>query len=199
MTVNKVLSELARAGLILRRRKTGSVIKRQDTRTAILAIYDVADEVRALGLNYSFKILEQKQCKPAPQETALNDFDPDQLILSVTVVHLADDEPFCLEERIINLASAPTAADADFSQQTPGAWLLNHVPWTTGEHQISAETDNARIAKLLNVAKGSAVLVVQRQTWKQNKPVTRVRLNYPGHQHRLTADFTPLSGLRPTS
>lgn len=199
MTVNKVLTQLAQAGLILRRRKTGSIVKKQDTRTAILAIYDVADEVKALGLDYSFTILDRKQRKPTPQENVSFRFDAEQQILSLTVIHLADDEPFCLEERIINLAVAPQAAEADFSVQTPGAWLLNHVAWTTGEHRISAEAANTRVAKLLGVAKGSAILVVQRQTWRQGEAVTGVRLNYPGHQHRLTADFTPLQGLRPTS
>lgn len=199
MTVNKVLTQLAHDGLILRRRKTGSIVKRQDTRTAILAIYDVADEVKALGLEYGFNVADRRERKPTVQESAASGFDSAQQILSLTVMHMADDEPFCLEERVINLNVAPQAAEADFVDQAPGVWLLNHVAWTSGEHRISAEGANARVAKLLGVPKGSAILVVQRQTWRQGEPVTRVRLNYPGHQHRLTADFTPLPGLRPIS
>lgn len=199
MTVNKALTQLAQSGLILRRRKTGSVVKRQDTRTAILAIYDVADEVKSHGLTYRYTICERLQRHPTMQETTCPGFREKEALLALTVLHLADDEPFCLEERVISLSAAPDAAEESFADLAPGAWLLNHVAWTSGEHRISAESSNARISKLLKVAKGSALLVVQRLTWRQGEPVTRVRLNYPGHQHRLTADFTPIQGLRPNS
>lgn len=36
MTVNKVLTQLARAGLVLRKRKTGSIVMPQNSQSAIL-------------------------------------------------------------------------------------------------------------------------------------------------------------------
>ena len=49
MTVNKALSELAKAGLIERRRKAGSFVMRAPSRSAILEIPDIKSEVEALG------------------------------------------------------------------------------------------------------------------------------------------------------
>ena len=48
MTVNKALSELAKAGLIERRRKVGSFVMRAPSRSAVLEIPDVKAEVAAL-------------------------------------------------------------------------------------------------------------------------------------------------------
>src|SRR5271169_4202167 len=61
MTVNKALSELAKAGLIERRRKVGSFVMRAPSRSAVLEIPDVKAEVAALGAAYRFEILTRRQ------------------------------------------------------------------------------------------------------------------------------------------
>lgn len=52
MTVNKVLTQLARAGLVERRRKAGTFVMRQQSRSAVLEIHDIRMEVAALGQPY---------------------------------------------------------------------------------------------------------------------------------------------------
>ncbi|HUD86490.1 MAG TPA: GntR family transcriptional regulator, partial [Xanthobacteraceae bacterium] len=61
MTVNKALSELAKAGLIERRRKVGSFVMRAPSRSAVLEIPDVKAEVGALGAAYRFEILTRRE------------------------------------------------------------------------------------------------------------------------------------------
>jgi GntR family histidine utilization transcriptional repressor len=56
MTVNKVLTQLAGAGLIERRRKAGSFVRRPHSQSAVLDIPDIKTEVQALGLPYRFTI-----------------------------------------------------------------------------------------------------------------------------------------------
>src|SRR5688572_30581854 len=55
MTVNKAVSELARTGLIERRRRSGSFVKRPQSQAAILEIHDIRAEVEALGLPYRYE------------------------------------------------------------------------------------------------------------------------------------------------
>lgn len=195
MTVNKVLTELARAGLLLRRRKTGSIVMPQGPQSAILEIYDIGDEVRALNLVYSFEVLARTVRLPTRTELAACALSARRRLLSVTVMHRADDEPFCLEERIINLAIVPEAATEMFEALSPGRWLLQHVPWNAAEHRISAEAASPPVAKALGLRADAPVLTVERQTWRLEDTVTRVRLTYPGSQHALTARFTPLRRL----
>src|SRR5690554_1002111 len=48
MTVNKALSQLAKSGLIERRRRSGSFVRMPKSQAAILDIHDVRAEVQAL-------------------------------------------------------------------------------------------------------------------------------------------------------
>ncbi|WP_377297037.1 histidine utilization repressor [Rhizobium sp. SGZ-381] len=195
MTVNKVLTELARAGLLLRRRKTGSIVLPQGPQSAILEIYDIGDEVRALNLSYRFEVLSRTLRLPTRAERATCVLPARRKLLAITVMHRADEKPFCLEERIINLGLVPEAATAAFETLSPGPWLLHHVPWNAAEHRISAEAALPSVAEALGLSPGAPVLTVERQTWRPQETVTRVRLTYPGSQHALTARFTPLRRL----
>ena len=55
MTVNKALSQLAKAGLIERRRRSGSFVSRPQSQAAVLEIHDIRIEVEALGLPYRYE------------------------------------------------------------------------------------------------------------------------------------------------
>ena len=57
MTVNKVLTQLARGGLLERRRKAGSFVMRPQSRSAVLEIRDIRAEVTALGLAYRHELI----------------------------------------------------------------------------------------------------------------------------------------------
>ena len=57
MTVNKALSQLAKAGLIERRRRSGSFVRQPQSQAAVLEIHDIRIEVEALGLPYRYERL----------------------------------------------------------------------------------------------------------------------------------------------
>lgn len=191
MTVNKVLTQLARAGLVLRKRKTGSIVMPQNSQSAILEIYDIKDEVNSLEKTYHHGILSRVIRNPTKAESENLSLSPRRKLLALTCLHYADDKPFCLEERIINLGVVPQALDADFADLAPGPWLLGHIPWNAAEHRIAAEAANDAAAKTLDIAPNTPVLVVERQTWRLDETVTHVRLTYPGASHAVTARFTP--------
>ncbi|WJH38006.1 histidine utilization repressor (plasmid) [Aliirhizobium terrae] len=191
MTVNKVVTQLARAGLVQRRRKIGSVVLPQKAQSAILEIYDIREEVKAAGRSYSHRILARTVRPASGKEAEILGLSAGQKIIDITCLHHAGDAPFCLEQRLINLDVVPEADAESFELLSPGPWLLDHVPWSAAEHRIAAQGAGATEAAHLAIAAGSPVMVVERQTWRLDQSVTAVRLTYPGGSHTLTARFTP--------
>ena len=94
MTVNKVLTQLARAGMIERRRKAGSFVTQSQSGSAILEIQEIKAEVQALGLPYRFELRERvKPSQPAWRSRAPR---PrwGRSVLLLDCVHFADARPF---------------------------------------------------------------------------------------------------------
>lgn len=187
MTVSKAISALAEAGLIERRRRAGSFVARPRVHSAVLDIPDLKSEIEARGEAYRFELLacEQRAAR-GPEEAELAG---GRLLLALRGVHLAEHRPFALEDRLISLRAAPEAARIDFHSVSPGAWLLDHIPWTEAENRISAIAADAEAAKLLAVPTKTACLLVERRTWQGGQGVTRVRQVFPGEVYDLVARF----------
>ncbi len=192
MTVNKAMSELARTGLIERRRRSGSFVRRPQSQAAVLEIHDIRAEVEALGLPYRYELVSQAERRAAgPDEDA--GFPEGTRLVELVCRHFAGAQPFCLEERAISLTAVPEAAGEKFEEVAPGPWLLSRVPWNAAEHTIRAVAADEHVAKMLAVPRNSPCLVVQRRTWSADQPVTNVRLTYAGEAHSLVARFAPQS------
>jgi GntR family histidine utilization transcriptional repressor len=191
MTVNKVLSGLAAAGLIERRRRAGSFVRRPQFQSAVLQIHDIKAEITERGQAYAYELLSQRRRKASVADREELSVGPEVEVIALRCRHFADGRPFALEERLINLTAIPAGETIDFKAEPPGTWLLGHVPWTEAEHHISATEAGGETAKRLEVAKGSACLVVRRRTWRSGETVTVVRLTFPGPSYHLVARFTP--------
>lgn len=197
MTVNKALTQLSRAGIIVRRRKVGSFVGKPHSQSAVLSIPDIKSEVDALGLPYRFEVLERRRRRATRDDRALLGADEVVPVLELICRHFAKDQPFCVEYRLINLQAVAGAAAETFSEISPGAWLLRQVPWNVAEHRIRASGAEPDVAPRLKVKAGSPCLIVERTTRNKTIPITFVRLTYPGNLHELVASFTTLSTTGP--
>ncbi len=191
MTVNKAMSELARTGLIERRRRSGSFVSRPQSQAAMLEIHDIRAEVEALGLPYRYELVSRTERTATEADASGTGFAAGTGLVDLLCRHFAGAAPFCLEERTISLAVVPEAGGESFETVAPGPWLIGHVPWNAAEHRIRAVSADARVARLLGVPRHSACLVVQRRTWSGEAPVTDVRLTYAGETHSLVARVAP--------
>ncbi|TCR61381.1 UTRA domain-containing protein [Bosea sp. BK604] len=191
MTVHRALVQLAREGLITRRRRSGTVVASPPASHAMLDILSIPDEVRRLGQDYSFEILSRRDGKPAPEVAALFELKRAAPVIHLVTRHLSGGQPHVLEERVIHLATVPGAADESFETVPPGDWLLQHSLWSQAEHALSAVAAGPREAELLGIGRGEPCLLVERRTWNQESPVTAVRLLYPGGRHRFVGRFGP--------
>jgi GntR family histidine utilization transcriptional repressor len=191
MTVNKVLSALAAAGLITRRRRAGSFVAVPRVERALMAIGDFAEEARRLGVPYRHEILHRRTAKLGARQAKEARLEAGSEVLRISCRHHLGDVVVACEERVISLGAVPQARAETFESVPPGTWLLQSVPWTQAEHIIRARNADAELVRLLGIEAGAACLVMDRRTWHQGAVVTDVRITYPGDRHRFVGRFSP--------
>jgi GntR family histidine utilization transcriptional repressor len=190
-TISKALAHLARSAMIKRRRKTGTFVLEPELHSAALEIGDVRSEVLALDLPYSFKLVSTRKRRSTASRTLL-ELTGLRPALEMVCCHFAGDQPFCLEESVINLDAVPEAAGATFTELSPGAWLAARIPWTAAEHRITAAAAKEPAATVLAMPPSAVCLVIERRTWSTGCIAALVRTTYPGRLHHLTARTTRL-------
>ncbi|MEP9367122.1 histidine utilization repressor [Xanthobacter sp. VNH20] len=191
MTVNKVVSELAAAGLVERRRRAGSFVAAPRIQSAILQIPDIEAEITLRGETYRYELLRLQRRRADRRVAPEWELTPHGEVLELECRHMAGLRPFALERRLINITAVPEAADVDFSRQSPGSWLVGHVPWTEAEHHITAVNASSEMATLLDIPDRAACLELQRRTWRGDENITFVRQTFRGDLFNLVARFTP--------
>lgn len=187
MTVSKAISALADRGLIDRRKRAGSFVAAPTVHRAMLDIPDIAAEIAEEGRRHSLDMLDRTERDADADDRHLLAMAAGP-VLALTCLHRADGRPFALEERRINLATVPAARAVDFTQDSPGRWLLGHVPWTDATHRITALAPTPAQAAHLALPPGAPCLSIERWTWRTAERITYVRQLYPG-DHALTARF----------
>jgi GntR family histidine utilization transcriptional repressor len=191
MTASKAVQQLVADGLVLRRRKTGTLVAERALERPVFEIWDIADLVARNGAIYAYRLLECRKLGPDPERRELLGVSVRTPLLWMRCMHLSDGKPIQLEERLINIDAAPNITCQPLETQGPSSWLLSHVPWTDAEHKISAREAPAEVAAELQIKPGTACLVVDRRTWNESTPVTLARLWHPDSRHNLVGHFRP--------
>lgn len=181
-TVNRALSELARTGVLERRRKAGTRVAALPVRKATLDIPVIRAEVEARGQRHAHRLLVQEiRAVPAPVAARL-DLLVGQAMLFLQTLHLADGRPHLLETRWLNPAVL-LPVPPDFAAVSANEWLVGHVAFASGDIGFSAEAATAQEAALLDCAPGSALFVTERTTFTDREAITLVRLAHaPGYR-----------------
>lgn len=176
-TVNRALRSLAEDGLLERRRKGGTRVPTMPVRKATFEISIIRHEIESRSQRYGYQLIDDRlEQPPADVQDALA-LPPDTALRHVTALHLADDRPFCLEDRWIN----PRLMKLDqvrFDKLSANEWLVRNLAYSAGTisfHALSADTDAAR---QLDCAAGAALFVIERTTRNPQAPITFVRLSY---------------------
>ena len=185
MPVHRALRELADAGVVERRRRSGTRVALQTSRNTTLEIPRVDREIEATGAHYRYQRLSRRQqsADVAVRERLV--LSSRTRVLHVQCLHFASDTPFQFEERWINLDAVPEALEQSFKATPPNIWLLEHKPWSRVEHVIRATNATADVAQKLELNEGDALLVIERRTWSDDEVVTFVRQSHPGQFYTL--------------
>lgn len=187
MTVHRALRELADGGVVERRRRSGTRVALQTSRSALFEIPRVDHEIESHGAAYRYRRLSRRIRRPGDTVAGQLGIPKTVEALRVVCLHFASEAPFQLEERWINLEVVPDARTESFIDTPPNVWLLERRPWSEVEHVIGASAATARDAGRLDIGTGDALLTVERRTWLDDRVITYVRMLHPGRFYRLRA------------
>lgn len=186
-TVNRAMRELAARGLLDRRRKAGTRVAAHPTSRIVLDIPIIRLEVEQRNAKWRQSLIERKVCAPPVAITSRLGLSKQVKMLHVSNLHFADNHPFLLEDRWMNICALPGVEKADFTAISPNEWLIQNAPYTTSDIAFSAMNADEQMADILEATVGAAIFVVDRITWNKDVPVTSVRLSYaPGYRMNTT-------------
>ncbi len=186
-TANRALRELAESGIVERRRKAGTRVALRTSRGAVFDIPVVRAEIERAGRRYGYRRLARAETAADAAMIGRLDVAAGAPVLFVQCLHMADGEPYQLENRWISLAAAPTARAMAFDAISPNEWLVREIPYSRAEHAFSAAAPDAAERDLLRLGPAEPVFVIERRTWLGEQPVTYVRLSHPGARYRMVS------------
>jgi GntR family transcriptional regulator, histidine utilization repressor len=192
-TVNKAIGSLATEGLVVRRKRAGTIVLAQSA--FWLPMVDVSRYVGDLGQAYRFELLSQSFGTNGAGGLNWSDAPEGARLLALECLHFGDTVPVQHERRLINLETVPEAANAKFQNTPPGPWLLRHVPWSASEHRIGAIGAGEALATLFGVRRGTPCLGIQRITRHHGAPLTTVTLTSPAGRFFLEGAYAPVGDL----
>ena len=194
-TVAKALLLLEQKGMIERRKRAGTFVKRPPSQSIILQVLDPETEVLGRGKRYRYELLERALRAATPADRKALRVGKGRVI-EVLMRTWSDDDVYCVDRRLINLELLPEAEQADFGATTAMDWLVERLPWRSGDHFISAEAANAELAALTGVEAGAPLMSIER--WVYMAPdaanfVSHGLTWYPAAQQRLKAHYEIVS------
>lgn len=184
-TVNRALRELADQGVVERKRKGGTRVVTAPVKKAQLEIAVVRKTVEEMNAAYRYSLV-RRTVGPCPAWLQARIGLPEGTrVLHLLCMHHADNRPFQLEERWINLTTVPQAEDASFAEVGPNEWLLAEMPFSNAEIAFSAVPATDALQDFLAVPAGTPLFQMERTTWFRDQPVTFVRMTFhQGYQMR---------------
>jgi GntR family histidine utilization transcriptional repressor len=182
-TVQRAMQDLSDSGLVERRRKGGTRVRPDPVTRATLDIPITRLEVESKGGRYGYQLIRNKAHEAPRPVLAACEVSGPRRMQSVEALHLSDGRPFIFEDRWICLETVPEIATLDLTTQSANEWLVLNKPYSRCDMRFYAISADARVADLLEVTPGSALLVIERTTWIGEAPITTVKsITTPGYQ-----------------
>lgn len=190
MTARRALTELSESGVLERSQGLGTFVAGLKSQSSMMAIRNIADEIKDRGHGYSVKQLEFTQIEAvAPIAIALGLEEGSKVFYSV-LVHCEQGVPLQLEERFVNPQLVPDYLGQDYALQTPHEYLSFVAPLTEARHIIEAVVPNSSQQQQLQIEACEPCLQILRRTWSRQGVVSFARLIHPGSRFRLGGHLT---------
>ncbi|KPZ71321.1 HTH-type transcriptional repressor YvoA [Shewanella sp. P1-14-1] len=190
MTARRALTELVESGVLERSQGLGTFVAGLKSQSSLLAIRNIADEIKDRGHGYSVKQLELTQVS-APSAVAISlGLEEGSPVFYSVLVHCEQDKPLQVEERYVNPQMIPDYLKQDFNLLTPHEYLSKVAPLTEARHTIEAVIANEQTQQRLAIEPSEPCLQILRRTWSRKGVVSFARLTHPGSQFRLGGHLT---------
>jgi GntR family histidine utilization transcriptional repressor len=199
MTANRALRELNDEGYVERVAGRGTFVSDYRSRSDLLEVHDIADEIRRRGHLHNSRVLHQEQRTARGDVAKALHVDEGTEVFHILLIHFENDVPIQIEDRNVLQDFAPEFLEQDFKVVTPSAYLTGIAPLQEAEQVVRARFPSATVKARLDMLVDEASLLVIRRTWSEGRPVTYARLHHPGNRYELTGHYTPPGTLRTTS
>lgn len=191
MTANRAVRELQAEGLLDRVQGVGTFAAQPYRASSTLTIRDLHDEIAERGGRHVAEVQFLREEKANPEAAKGLGVPEGTRLFHSLLVHHENDVPVLCEDRYVNPASAPDYLSVDFSRITPTQYLLSVAPLWEARYALEASRPTAEEARLLKIDPRDPCLVIQRRTESQGRPITWVRLVYPGSRYTIEGAFKP--------
>jgi GntR family histidine utilization transcriptional repressor len=191
MTVHRALRELSADGYLVRMQGIGSFVAKPAPRSALLEIFDIADDITGRGHTHSAQILTLEAIKADAALAAMFAIRRGAKLFRSEIIHRENSLPVQIEERLVSPAFAPAYLAQDFSALTTSRYLASLAPPAEVEHIVHAITPEPRIQALLSIPPLEPCLRVTRRTWTASGPATLSTLTHPGSRYSLGSRYDP--------
>ena len=191
MTINRALRELTLEGLLTRVQGVGTFVASAKPQAALFEVRNIAEEIAERGHLHRADIISLK-AEPATDEIAASfGLKPGSRVFHSVLLHRENELPVQIEDRFVDPRLVPAYLEQDFTRQTPYVYLTAIAPISEAEHIIEAVLPSAAERKLLKIDAHEPCLQLTRRTWSGGRPVSHVRLIYPGSRYRLSGRIAP--------
>ncbi len=191
MTANRALRELNDEGYVERIAGRGTFVSDFRSRSHLLEVQNIADEIAGRGHTHSSSVLRQSMQHARGDIAKALHVKQGTDIFHLLLVHAENNVPIQVEDRYVLASFAPDCLQQDFEAVTPSAYLTGVAPLQEAEQAVRASVPNSAIRQQLNMADDEPSLVVIRRTWSEGRPVTFARLHHPGSRYELLGHYTP--------
>ena len=191
MTANRALRELNDEGYVERIAGRGTFVSDYRSRSHLLEVHNIADEIERRGNVHSSLVLRQSRQHARGEVAKALHVEQGTDVFHLLLVHYENGSPIQLEDRHVLASFAPDCLAQDFTTATPSAYLTGVAPLQEAEQAVRANIANKAVRKHLEMRDDEAALVVIRRTWSRGRPVTFARLHHPGSRYELTGHYTP--------
>jgi len=189
MTANKAIRDLVQKGYLTRQPGLGTFVTDRKAESSLVEVYNIAEEVRSRGHNYSNEVLTREAIE-ADDEVALRlGVRLGSRVFYTLFIHLENDVPIQLEKRFVNPRRVPDYLDTDFTRHTPNEVLVAACPITDVEHIVEAVLPDHQAAEWLAIDTASPCLSMIRRTWSGEQLISYARLLHPGERYKLRSSM----------
>lgn len=188
MTVRQALQELMHEGRIYTRIGKGTFVDTPKIDQQLRALTGFSEDVRLRGGKPTSKVFEAKVIPATPVLAGVLQISPDDDVILLTRLRLADGVPLALESAHLAFSLFPNLLEHDFAVESLYAVLKDvyGVTLVQAEQTLEARLASHQELEILSLKPPAAVLKMERITYeKEGRPVEYVSSVYRGDRYKF--------------
>jgi GntR family transcriptional regulator len=192
MTARNAVQRLVQEGIVYRVPGRGTFVAEPPVHRQAGNLLSFTEEMRRRGRVPTSRLLGREVREPGPAEASRLQLGPDEAVIALRRLRVADDEPVAIEEAVFpaeKLAALLESADLEHESLHDTLVQGGYIP-TMGRARLGAEAAGPEDAELLGVREGAPLLVEKRVIHDQDgRPLELCESRYAGDRYGLDVQF----------